>query len=228
MFKSLPLGFPHPIVKYVGDSLGRPYLVGIVGRRLLQLLQLMTCGHRRRRGPVEVFGRAASRRAGALVRVIVLRSGSRQRRSAAGRISSGSVLLQVVILRRFGFATALFDAAAYATADGRTAVALVVDGLPVAGQRLVRLALGPRLTLLRVTAAVRRRRPGLHRARRRLDHRYLAGLMLRAVSAAAASLMSRLGAAAAAVFVLAVIEVVMVVVVLLQVVVVRVRCGDHR
>jgi len=218
VYKSLPLGFPHPIVKQVAESLDRPYLVGIVGRRLLQLMT------RRRRGPVEVFGNAARHRrrrphGAALVRVIVLRSGPRQGRSAAGRIPSGPVLLlRVVILRRVGrcfVVTALFDADA--AADGRAAVALVVDGLPVAGQRLVRLAFGPRLALLSVPAV-----------RRRLDHRNLAGLMLRAVSAAAAGLMRRLGAAAAAVLVLAVVQMVVVMVVLLQVAVVCVRCGDQR
>jgi len=166
VFKSLPLGFPHPTVKYVGESLGRPYLVGIVSRRLLlQQLQLMTRGHRRR-SPVEVFGHATTsrrrrrRRGAAPVRVIVLRPGSRQGRSAttAARILSGPVLVQV-IMRRVDFIAALFDAtAAAATADGRPTVVLVVvvvvDGLPVAGQRLVRLAFGPRLVLLHVTPAV--------------------------------------------------------------------------
>jgi hypothetical protein len=30
--KAFRLGFPHPTVKYVGEPLGRPYLIGIVGR----------------------------------------------------------------------------------------------------------------------------------------------------------------------------------------------------
>jgi len=95
-YKSLPLGFPYPI-KHVAESL-RPYLVGIVGRRLLT---------RRRRSPVKVFGHRHRRRrrphGAALVSVIVLRSGSSQGRSPAGRIPSGPVLLlRVVILRRVG------------------------------------------------------------------------------------------------------------------------------
>jgi len=226
VFKSLPLGFPHPTVKHVGESLGRPYLVGIVGRRLLlQQLQLMARGHRRR-SPVEVFGHATRCRRRRPVRVIVLRPGSRQGRSTAAttaRIPPGPVLVQV-IMRRVHFVAALFDATT-ATADGRPAVAfvvVVVDGLPVAGQRLVRLAFGPRLVLLHVAAAVRRRRSGLHRARRRLDHRYLAWLMLHAVSAAT-GLMRRLGAAAATVLVLTVVEVMM-----MQVVVARMWGGYRR
>jgi len=189
---------------------------------LLQLLQRMTRGRSRRRGPAdEFFGRGAA----APVQVIVLRPGSRQGRSAA-RIPSGPVLLLLVLRRVESVAAALlFDGrAADAAADGRPAVALVVvvDGLPVAGQRLVRLAFGPRLVLLRVTAAVRRRLPRLHRARRRFHHWYLAGLMLHAVSAAATGLVRRLGAAAAAVLVLAVVEV------LVQVQVVVAVTGHHR
>jgi len=193
---------------------------------LLQQLQLLTRGHRRR-SPVEVFGHATRcrrrYRGAAPVRVIVLRPGSRQGRSAA-RIPSGPVLVQV-IMRRVDFVAALFDATT-ATADGRPTVALVVvvvDRLPVTGQRLVRLAFGPRLVLLHVASAVRRRRSGLHRARRRLDHWYLAGLMLHAVSAAT-GLMRRLGAATATVLVLTVIEVMMVQVV----VIVRMRGRDRR
>jgi len=56
--KSFPLGFSNPTVKYVGESLGRPYLIGIVGRGLLMMGRDddRGRGYDATAGPVVVFG----------------------------------------------------------------------------------------------------------------------------------------------------------------------------
>lgn len=243
--KSLPLGFPHPTVKYVGESLGRPYLVGIVGRR----------GRGNRdRGPaagpevfaaVPVVGRVAV--GGGPQVVVALRLGPRQRRpaaaaAAASRVPPGRPVLQVLladaVLQRVLLPVPVsFTAAAADGRRGPVALAAVADRVPVPGVRLVRLALVPRrvrvpvgrllvlVLMVMVRVAVRRRGP----AGVRLDHGDLAGLVVLA-AAPAAGLVCRLGAAAATVLVLVVmLQVMMIAVaVVLMVVMRRGGCGLDR
>lgn len=209
--KAFRLGFPHPTVKYVGEPLGRPYLIGIVGRCRLG------GGDRGRdsaTGPA-VFGRCRNG-GGALLVVMVLRFGPRQRRATASRVPASPVLLAILLLlllQRVLFASSCSLFAA--TTDGRrAAVDLAVDRFPVPGQRrLVRLGFVPRrervpVPMVMVVFAIRRRRSG-HRARRGLDHGDLAGR-----PATTARLMRRLGATAAAIFVLVMMHVLVILMVM--------------
>lgn len=232
--KSLPLGFPHPTVKYVGEPLGRPYLIGIVSRRRVRR------GDRRRTGSDHcstagsVFGRrrVGGGRGTLVMMILWLGPGQRRPAATASRIPPSSVAVVLlatdvpvsVVLERILFA----DTTLFATNDGRPCAA-TFNWVPIPGQRLVGFALIPRRIRVpgrMLVFAVRRRRSARYRVRSRLDHGNLTGL---AVPTTAARLVRRFSTATATatilVLLMVMLQMVVIVVVVVQMVVMVIRRG---